>query len=327
MKFKELGWNGFLFQIPEEMRLTTEGGNINSGYLKLEMENLMMEVKWETFDPKKIKSLSEVSSSFIENVRKTLEKTTKKKVDVRAKTIENVFISSHNARFMVIESGIGLKEPTYIWTCDKSGRIIIVHFVFSPFMERGEEIVGRILSSLKCHMEEGLIPWSALNIRFTIPPSFLLSERKIAVGRTYLTFRDRRFSAFSETGRSLSIEYFSMANILFEDTYKDLDAWFQKNYWENLKKTHKGISFQSSESRRIMRHNAVYRSGVVKSGIFTRKTVLCKNLTWYCSRSNRIYSVTYISHISRPFFLKRSINETEEEKLFQDILSSFKCHF
>jgi len=326
LKFKELGWNGFLLQIPEEMRLTTEGGNINSGYLKLEMENLIMEIKWDVFDPKKIKSLAEVSSSFIENLKKTLEKRAKKKVDVKVKTMENIFISSHNARFMVIDSGTGLREPTYMWICDKSKRIIILHFAFSPLMEEGEETVGRILSSLKCHAEGDLIPWSALNIRFNLPLSLLLSERKIAVGRTYLIFRDQKYFTFGEAGRSLSIEYFSMANILFEDTYKDLDTWFQKNYWKDLKKTHKNIDFQSSESRRIMRHNALYKHGVVKSGIFTRKTTLCKNLTWYCSRSNRIYSVTYTSYISRPFFLKRSINEDEEEKFLQDILSSFKCH-
>lgn len=327
MKFKELGWNGFLLQVPEEMRLTAEGGNINSGYFKLEMENLLLEVKWEQFNPKKPKSLAEISASFIENIRKTIEKATKKKVDIKVKVMENIFISSHNARSMVLETESGLKEPTYLWVCEKSNRIIIAHFVFSPLMEEVEKTIERILGSFKCHTEEDSVTWSALNIRFSIPPSFLLSERRIAVGRTYLTFRDQKFSTFAELGRSFSIEYFSMANVVFEDTYKDIDTWFQKNYWKDLKKSHKNIAFQSGESKKIMRHNAVYRHGIRRSGLLTRRTAICKNLTWYCSKSNRIYSITYMSYISRPFFLKRKLSEEEEEKIFQDLLSSFKCHF
>lgn len=327
MKFKELGWNGFLLQVPEEMRLATEGGNINSGYFRLEMENLFLEVKWEQANLKKPKSLAEISASFIDSARKTIEKTAKKKVDVKAKVMENVFVSSHNARSMLLETGSGLKEPTYIWVCEKSGRIIIAHFALSPLIEEGEKIVERILGSFKCHTEEDSVTWSALNTRFNIPSSFLLSERKIAVGRTYLTFRDQKFSTFAEIGRSLSIEYFSMANVIFEDTYKDVDAWFQKNYWKDLRKSHKNIAFQSSEGKKIMRHNAIYRYGVSKSGLFTRKTMLCKNLTWYCSKSNRIYSITYTSYVSRPFFLRRKLSEEDEERFFQSFLSSFKCHF
>ncbi|MCX8170510.1 MAG: hypothetical protein N3E47_00865 [Candidatus Bathyarchaeota archaeon] len=327
MKFKELGWNGFLLQIPEEMRLTAESGNINSGYFKLEMENLLLEVKWEQINPKKPKSLAEISTSFIGSVKKSIEKTAKKKIDVKVKTAENIFISSHNARSMVLETGSGLREPTYIWICEKSNRIITAHFVFPPLMEEGEKLIEHLLGSFKCHTEEDLVTWSALNIRFSVPRSFLLTERRIAVGRTYLTFMDQRFSTFTEVGRRLSIEYFSMANVLFEDTYKDIDAWFQKNYWKDLKKSHKNIAFQSSEAGKIMRHNAVYRYGIRKSGLSTRKTTLCKNLTWYCSKSNRIYSITYTSYVSRPFFLKRKLNEEEEEKIFQNFLSSFKCHF
>ncbi|MEM2939893.1 MAG: hypothetical protein QXU95_06475, partial [Candidatus Bathyarchaeia archaeon] len=72
MKFRELSWNGFLLEIPEDMRLTAESGNLNSGYLKFEMEGFLVEVKWDPLDPKKAKSPAVIADSFVKNVKKTL---------------------------------------------------------------------------------------------------------------------------------------------------------------------------------------------------------------------------------------------------------------
>ncbi len=328
MKFKKLGWNGFLLEIPEEMRLTAEGGNFYSGYLKLEMENFLIEIKWEPYQPKKPKPLAEIADSFIKNVKKTIEKRSKKKIDLKVENSGNIFISSHNAYYMILNSGTKLYEPVYLWNCEESKRIIIAHFISPLSKDQSREIVEHMISSLKCHeKKKETVPWIALNLRFNIPASFLLSERKMTVGRTYLIFDERSPSAFVEKGRSLIVEYFSMADIIFEGLHKNLDVWFQKKYWKDLKKRRRNITFQTSEAGRFRRHNAIYKRGIKRSGLLTRRTTLCENLTWYCSNSNRIYSITYLSYISRPFFLKRRLNQEEDKRIMRELLSSFKCHF
>jgi len=325
LKFKEFGWNGFLLEIPEGMRLTSEGGNISSGYIRLEMEGLVAEVKWDPLD-KKAMPLAKVADLFIKNVRENLEKKLKKKVDLKVESGENIFVSSHGAYSMILKTGAEFWEPVYIWNCEKSKRIIIVHFISLLPKDTGQEVVRHMLESLRCHQDGDFVTWSALNLRFNIPSSLLLSDRKIVVGRTYLTFEERKPSMLAEMGRSLTIEFFSMANIIYEDTYKKIDEWFQSKYWKDLKKRYKHISFQTSEMERVMRHNVLHKRGVRKLGLVNRRTMLCENLTWYCSKSNRIYSVTYTSYVSRPFFLKRMLNEEEDKRILQSLISSFRCH-
>jgi len=326
LKFKEVGWNGFLLEIPEEMRLTSEGGNIKSGYLKFEMEGFLLEIRWDPFEPKKTKPLAEIANSFIKEMKKALEKERKKKIDLKVESMSSISISSHNTYSMNIKSGAE-KDLVYIWICKESKRVIIAHLISLLPKDKSKEIIERILGSFKCHLNENFVPWIALNLKFQVPDSFLLSERKIAAGRTYLIFNEQKFSVFTEKGRSLIIEYFSMANLLFEDTYKNPEKWFQDNYWKDLKKRVKNIAFQATETRRFMRHKIIYKRGIKKSGLLTRKTTVSENLTWYCSKSNRIYSITFVSYVSRPFFLKRKMDEEEDKKIMQNFLSSFKCHF
>jgi len=326
LKFKEFAWNGFSVEIPESMRLTAEGGHLNSGYLRLEMEGFLMEIKWDPLDPKRAKPLAEVAESFLKTAKKTIEKKTKRKIDLKAEVTEGRFISSHSAYSMIVKSEA--REPIYIWNCSESKRTILVHFT-SVLPEKDEvELIRSILESLKCHGEEDFIPWSALNMRFALPPSLLLSDRRMAVGRTYLIFEEQKPSAFTERGRNLIIEFFSMANVLFRDKCKNLDEWFKADYWKDLKKRCKNVSFQTAETsvQKVMRHKVIHRRGVKKTGLFWRRTTVSENFTWYCSKSNRIYSVSFVSYVSRPFFLKRTIDEESDSKVLQGFLSSFKCH-
>lgn len=326
MKFKELGWNGFLLEIPEEMRLTSEGGNIKSGYLKFEMEGFLMEIRWDPFEPEKTRPVAEIANSFIKKVKKTIEKESKRKIDLKVESLGSTPIASHNAYSMSIKSGAE-KDLVYIWICEDSRRVIIAHLISLLPEDKSKEIIEHTLNSFKCHLDGERIPWVALNLQFQIPASFLLSDRKIAAGRTYLTFNEQKFSAFTERGRNLVVEYFSMANLIFEDSYRNPEKWFQDEYWKDLKKRLKNVAFQTVEARRFMRHKAVYRRGIKKSGLLSRRTTVSENLTWYCSKSNRIYSITYVSYITRPLFLRRELDEEEDKKIMHDFLSSFKCHF
>lgn len=317
MNFKEFGWNGLIFEIPEEMHLASEGGNAKSAYYRLESEGYFIEVKWEPLIPKKAKPLSEIVEAFI----KQTEKKTKQSIKVLKQ--DNAHVFSHNALHMNLKSQT--EDHMYMWYCEESERTFIFRFAFGTLDSASKKIVGHVIDTLKCHTE-GPNVWSILGLRFEAPQSFLLTDRKMAVGRAHFLLNDRKMTSFSEKGREILIEYFSMANVVFADTYKDLDKWLEKEYLKDLRKRCRGVTFQSKESQKLRRHNAVIKQGLRMSGSTTRKTSLFTNVTWYCSASNRIYSITISSHIGRPILFKRDSGEGSHKKLVEDFLLAFECH-
>lgn len=299
------------------MRLTTEGGNAKSGYMRLESEDSFIELKWEQFQPKKAKPLTEIADSFI----KEMEKTRKRKISIHKKEETQVF--EHDALFLHIKNK--LKEFIYFWNCVESSRIVILRLVYPVVDTPTRRVIKRILGSFKCH-SEGLNVWSLLGFSFESPPSFLLTERKIAVGRTSFLLLERELFPFSEKRRQILFEYFSMANVRYEDEYRDPDKWMGKWYWKDLKKRYRGIKFETSSTKKHKGHSMLIKQGHGTSGLYRRKKSIYTNATWYCSKLNRIYSVTISAHVSRPFYLKRRVDKEEFEKLSQDIIASIKCH-
>ncbi|MFQ6095135.1 MAG: hypothetical protein ACE5NN_03220, partial [Candidatus Bathyarchaeia archaeon] len=303
MRFKTFGWNGFVFEIPRDMYLVSEGGNSRSGYMRLDAENYFFEVKWEGEKPKKVKPLEEIVHSFVEK----LEKDSRQKFTVRGK--KSTYVHKHDALLINIESN--LEERIYIWYCSESLRVIIFRFAFvSPDNVAG--IIKRTLTSLKCHGEE-MNRWTMLESSFKAPPSFLLTERKIMVGRTYLLLVEEELRPVTERRREILFEYFTTANVRFEEDYMDIERWMKKRYLKDLKKRYR-IKFLSTKKKELNNHKAIVKKGVGSGGLLTRKSSLYTNVSWYCEDLNRIYSVTVSEHIARPLPLKRKI----DEKAFED---------
>jgi len=316
----EYGWNGFLLEVPEEMRFTREGGNAEKGNLRFEAEDFFFEMKWEPFTPKKARSIAEVAEDFI----KQMKKSKKRAVNVLRKDTTQVF--KHKAFCLSLKSA--LDERLYMWYCDESKRVVTCHFAFKSFDEACKKMMTHAIETLKCHTEKSYV-WSLLNFRFEIPPSFLLTDRKITIGRASFLFVERKASPFAEKSREILVEYFSMANLLFEDTYRDLRKWFEKNYMKDLKKRYRQLGFQSEQSRKFKRHDMVIKQGKSLSSLSSltaRKTSMRTNATWYCSRTNRIYSLTISSTIARPLIFKRSLDLEAYKNLIEEFFSSFMCH-
>ena len=184
-----------------------------------------------------------------------------------------------------------------------------------------------MIEKFECH-REGAYVWSLLNLRFEVPTDFILTDSKRTVGRAGFIMDSKKLSAFADKTKTIFIEYFSMANILFKDTYKNLDKWLEEKYLKELCKTlrQRKIEFKEKEPRKIRRHKVIINQADRKFGFTWRGTTMYTNGTWYCSGSNRIYSVTFTSNIKRPIIFKREITEEEHIKLIDTVLSSFKCH-
>jgi len=306
-----------VFRIPQDARLVSEGGNAKTGYMRIEAENYFFELKWEEAQPKKVKPLSEVVEAFI----KRLEKETKQKIPIRAKRVAKIF--EHDGLFLSLRSN--MEERIFFWYCAESPRVVILRFAFKAIDTTSRTIMRQMLTSLKCH-GEGIDVWTLFESSFRAPPSFQLSERKMVVGRTYLLLLDHKLTPFAERKKEIVFEYFSMANVQFEEEHKDLDRWVDKRYMKDLKKRCRGVKFQSSMQEKVNNHAAVIKKGAGRSGILTRRSSSYSNATWYCEDLNRIYSVTISEHIARPLPLKRKIDEGAFGDFFRGFVSTIKCH-
>jgi len=317
LKYKEFGWNDFVLEVPKDMRFASEGGSIKSGYMRLEAEDFSFEFKWEPFQTKKTKPISEVADGFI----RELEKNQKLKISVRKKGSTHLF--QHKALFINFKSTI--EERVFLWYCEESNRIIISRFAFKSIDNTSQRIIKRVLSSFKCHGQDAAL-WSVLGFSFKAPTSFQLTDRKMTVGRAYFLLLEQKATPFAERRREILFEYFSMANITFEEDYMNFDKWMEKHYFKDLKKRYRKIKFQSSTSEKVIGHKALVKEGFSISGFTTRKSSLYNNIVWYCPDSNRIYSITISTHVTRPLPLKREIDREDFKKFVQETLSSVECH-
>jgi hypothetical protein len=317
LKFKKFGWNGFFFQIPEEMRFQSEGGNAKKGYIRLESKSFLFEIKWEDFKSKKTVSLSEMAEAFMNQINKTK----KQRLNILKK--ENTKVFSHDVVYMRLKSP--RSDIIYMWFCDESKRVILIHLAFEKFDNLSKRKIEQILSTIRCHTKK-LNKWSIFGINFTIPSSLLLTERKMSVGRARFFFKDQKVGAFSVKNFEILVEYFSMANLVFPDTYKDPDKWLKEKYSKDLKKKYRKFRIKIGEEKRINRHRGKINNGQSVSGLTSRKTSLYTNVTWYCSISNRMYSITFSTQLTKITLLKRVIDEKAHETLIKETLASFKCH-
>jgi len=322
LEFKEFGWNNIFLEIPEEMRFSRQGGNSKDGFFLLEAEDYFVEVRWETFDSKKIKSLPEILDALIEQIRKKIKKGT---TDIKVVNKEDTFVCKHKALYAIILSKT--EERFCLWYCDETSRVITLRFVFKELNENSKIIVRRMLETFNCHGEKSKI-WSLMDLSFALPHSLLLTETQISVGRAHFIFTEQKSLFFAEKITKVLIEYFSMANLVFKDTYKDIEKWFKEKYQKDLiKRLREGkVEFETLESRKFRRHSIYVKNALKTSGLTWRKTSFFYNFTWYCSNANRIYSLTIISSIKRPLLFKREIDKDGLEKMLQDFLSTFKCH-
>jgi hypothetical protein len=327
LEFTEFGWNGFLFDIPEEVRFTRYGGNTKKGSFMLEADTYLIEGKWEPI-PKRRRPLSAIAATLVDKLGdqygKKRRRPMKQKVAILEKSDARVF--SHDALFMVVKAQN--PERLYMWYCDESSRVIILRFIFGEFDVSAKKIVKRVLESFECHKEGDSYAWSLLNLRFETPKDYLLTDTKIAVGRARFIFSATRVTTFTERVTTLIVEYYSMANVVFQDELDDLDRWFKNHYEKDLCKQLKkrSIKFVLAEPRKMRKHELVIKESEGKTGLSWRGTTHFTNAVWYCPESNRVYIVTFTHTLSRPVILKRQIQESDYRNPVDSLFKSFKCH-
>jgi hypothetical protein len=321
VEFKEIGWNGFVIRVPEEMHLTRQGGDAKQGTFLIESEGKIIEFSWNPI-PKRSKSLLSFVEKIVDRAKKEAEK---KDLKFTVKERRRALVNNHDAIYLLIKSVID--ERYYIWLCQESDRIVAVRFIFQNFDEKARSFVKHFLSTLECHREENNV-WSLMKIRFETPKSLLLTEAKFGVGRAHIALAENKLSTFEERSKEVYVDYFSMANLLFKDTYQDPGKWFEKNFMKEFRRMLRKwrVKFETIGERNLEGHKAVIKQAKTKSGFYTRVSDLCSIACWYCQEMNRMYFVAVYSKVARPAILKRNLREEEHNELFDGILQSFRCH-
>jgi len=321
VKLKEIGWNGFLIKVPEEMHLTRQGGNAKRGTFFIESEDSLIEFSWNPL-PKESKSLLSIVEQITDRIKKDAGK---KKIEFNIEEKKDTIVNNHDAIYLRLKYGI--EERYYVWQCQESNRLIAIRFVFKEYDEKAKNIVKQLLSTIQCHTKEKNV-WSLMKFRFEAPKTFLLSESRIEVGKSHIELIENEFYAFEERKRTIYVDYFPMANLRFKDTYEDPEKWFEKSYLKEFKRILKKrrIDFKTIGKKEMGGHEIIIKQAETTSGFSTRSTELCSAAFWYCPEMNRMYFIALNSKVTRLFFLKRKLKKKEHNDLFNEILESFQCH-
>jgi len=317
--FKSIGWQGLELQVPEDWNFSVESGSQQQGFMRLASSLSSFELKWEKMGKKKKFSLESVVDKLIEKLQKT-----DKKVKLLKKGSEEVF--GHHALYFHFESEY--KGYGVAWYCDKGEKVLLGLFTFKPVEhEKSRLIFERCLDSLKCHTQDDWNTWTLFGFSFKAPSKFDLKERKFLVGHTTMVLYKEEPHPFCVEKIEVVFQYWSPANVKFEDTYNDPKKWFEQFYEKELKKRYKGkIEKGRFQGFVIEDHAAKNLASTIRRGLWNQTIIKNNTYLWYCPNTNRIYALTLSKGLSKVRILPSKKYEALPTKTFNKILASISCH-
>jgi len=314
--FKPLGWQGFELQVPEDWSVIVESGSQRQGFVRLASTSSSFEFKWEKMEKKKEFSIESVVNNLIEKLQKS-----DKNLKLLRKGSSEVF--SHNALYFHFESeynGYGTA-----WYCDKGEKLFLGIFTFKPEYKQARLTFNRCLGSLKCHTLDDWNTWALFGFSFKTPSKFELMDRKFLVGHTTLVLSREELHPFCKEKAEAFFQYWSPANVKFEETYNDLEKWFEEFYEKELGKRYK-VKKEGFRSLKINGHPAKTLTSTTKRGLVSQ--TVSKNSThmWYCPETNRIYALTLSKSLRKTRIIPSKKYEAIPVETFDKILASLSCH-
>ncbi|MGD8544549.1 MAG: hypothetical protein PVH12_00085 [Candidatus Bathyarchaeota archaeon] len=316
MKFKEFAWQGFMLEVPEEWQLIEEGGNSLSGKLSFQTDDASLRLEWKPISKKKPMPIRDITEKFTEKLRKKA----KRNVKIRKGSIN---IQEHKAASVQFRTNV--EGQGFFWYCKPTNRFFMIEFLTRKEAKIPKHVIEHVVKSFTCHGLKGRT-WSILGFSFETPKSFELETRKFVVGKGILLFQEKRRNPLTETRTSVLFEYFSMANVQFEDTYMEPHRWFDDYYVDGLKKRFGKPKLEEHSDLQIKGHSVKVIKGTASSGWTWRKKVGFIIAFWYCPGSNRIYVMMVSDEITRPIFLRRRLEEDDLKQCFQDVVETIQCH-
>ena len=226
------GWRNVELEVPDNWFLAVDGGGRNKGYFRLDDKlQPRLELTWEYVPFEKALTPEKLLEKHKENLEKNLKKARKK--GMKVPEIKNILkkeieIYGHPAILWVnrIEDSL---NNIVVWYCEKSERAFILNMTFKLNEEReSREVLSYIIKSIKCHYPEGYkILWSLFAASIRLPASFVLISVRLAVGLSYVVYKDPDEDIY------LIIGYSGLAKQILSKYKNGLIDWFKKGVKKN----------------------------------------------------------------------------------------------
>jgi len=317
--FKVFAWRGIILQIPQDWDMAVDSGlGEDSGYIRIDdLTRPRLEIKWERVPFEKAKNPEEIAEKYLKDLRKKLEKRAKsiakarklKKIklpEIRVLNREETRVRDHEALLMHLR---GPEEALFLtWYCEKTERYYTLQLSFKKEEYTTQRVIlDKVIRTLACHTDEELQLWSVYGLTFYIPKEMSLTNRKFTTGFSYMTFSSKK------RDKVIILAYSTMANILLEEYYRDLEDWFKALLLKRVINAICKLKAKKARELSLKGHEGILVKGST-SHIFKSKKLYLNGLIWHCPDSNRVISLSTI--------LKGTDNEEYVIKLSEKVY----CH-
>jgi hypothetical protein len=270
-------WLEVELQHPKGWSLTAEAGGITSGFFKISSKTSMkLDLKWEKqLTDKRMKPKIQpmlVINKFIENYAKK----TRKKAEIYERG--DAEVCGHKAYFARWKSDMDMVALS--WVCDEEDKVFLINYYLEPGEEWGE-IATWLIPGIVCHTSEKFWKYYLFGVEFKIPKGYKLYDRKLALGKPVMVFRNER--------RMLMLHwcYFAKEYLL---KYKNLLEWTKKEIPKEVYVAIKGLNHKKLKSDETGKLTIVER----KQSKFLRRGIIVKTVKiWYDADSNKIFLIGY----------------------------------
>lgn len=309
-------------KIPNDWRLIAESGDSGRGSVIVGSVLCNFEFSW--VEAKKMGRKTVTLEALFDEMIKRLQKHRK---NVRMLKRSSGEIFGHNMlyfHYASTDKGYGIA-----WYCDKDEKFFRGIFRFKPETGSKSKVIFRnILNSFRCHSQgKGRRNWSLFGFSLTLPSDFELVDKDLLVGRLSLHFYKER-GGLTVHKEDVYFQYWGPADVNFEDTYSDLEAWFHKyqakDFWKRYK-ARKKKKFELKDFEINGHEGKTFSTPIQKRALIPEKGKL-NTYMWYCYDTNRIYQVTLSHVVSKIPFLPVKKYEKNPDEAFNEIMNSISCH-
>lgn len=319
LEFTPIGWQGLQFELPKDWNFNAESGNLRQGFIKLSSAYSTFELKWGKITDAKKFSIESVVEKLVKKLKKS-----EKNLKLLRKSSSKVF--DHNSIYFDFKSDY--KGRGIVWLCGKSEKLFIAILTAKPSDFKHAKLVLKcLLESIKCHVKGSWTGWSLFGFSLRAPSKFELKDRKFFAGHGTLTLSTEETHLLHKEETQVLFQYWSAANVEFEETYTDIEKWFEEFYEKELKKRYKWKTEKKEfQNIRINRHSAKMLRSTAKGGLTSLNISENNTYMWYCPQRNRIYALTLSKGMHKKRFIPSKKRAALPIKMFNKILSSVSCH-
>jgi len=295
-EWSRFGWQGIEFDIPAEWGLSKIEGDRNTGYLRIDDEDMVrLEGKWSAAQKGKYDLEKEIANQLKQldkRARKAgLETTTRRKLKLvrfKERSWECFYWKGDFVAYNLL---------TY---CEGCGRVLLLRVLFRED-EPAREVSRRVFESISDHNEECRDYWSVFGLKLNVPTNFTLKKSSLKTGEIRLLF-DR------EKKEQLEVIRVSLAEYHLRE--RTLEQWFERFMEKELRPF-----AWTQETARIHEHRGFLLEGRLRMTRrllpFKRRHLACH--VWNCQESDKL-------------FILHSTLKDPNDPVFEEICASIECH-